>query len=98
MPEATLLKLVEEILERKFEQDEKKPQHAAIKTANQSTNSLNSISMLMNQQQQIDILTFAYYHFLSLQGLKSLSIRYLNSLYSGLKKIYLRNTNSNLYA
>ena len=51
MPEATLLKLVEEILERKFEQDEKKPQHAAIKTANQSTNSLNSISMLMNQQQ-----------------------------------------------
>jgi hypothetical protein len=30
--------------------------------------------------------------------LKSLSIRYLNSLYAGLKKIYNRNPAENLYA
>lgn len=52
----------------------------------------------MNQPQNIDILTFAYYHFLSQQGLKSLSIRYLNSLYAGLKKLYLKSQQDNLYA
>lgn len=60
----------------------------------------NTVSLTSNtsQMKSVDVLTFAYYHFLSQQGLKSLSIRYLNSLYAGLKKIYQKSPQENMYA
>ena len=105
MPEQTLLKHVEEILESKLEQDEfRQTQTTTTSSSYRGSafggSSAASMSMMMGnpQQQQVDIITFAYYHFLSSFGLKSLSIRYLNSLYSGLKKIYYRNQKDNQYA
>ncbi|CDW78083.1 UNKNOWN [Stylonychia lemnae] len=110
MPEQTLIKQVEELLEKKFENDEKLVQMIKVQQQQQQNpspyqvnygpNGYNNqaLALYQSSNSQQDILQFAFTHFLTMQGLKSLAIRYLNSLYSGLRKIYLKNPQDNQYA
>lgn len=71
MPEQTLLKHVEEILEKKLEQDERRPSGGSSNNATKRTDSA-AVNMALatggfggGSAAQMDVLTFAYYHFLS---------------------------------
>eukprot|EP00347_Sterkiella_histriomuscorum_P023473 403334509 len=112
MPEQTLIKQVEELLEKKFDNDERllatiklyqmQSQQSNISGIHgqnqQPAISSQALVAYQNSNSQQDLLIFAFTHFLNQQGLKSLAIRYLNSLYSGLRKIYLKDTQEYQYA